>query len=1164
MGKFLKSIALFLCTTTVVWAAANRTLITNILRLEESGGSSAVLLQAPALSSDYSLTLPTSGGGSNEMLKSDGSGVLSWSLLTNSMVDPAAAIDYSKLNLTDAIINADIDSAAAIDYSKLDLANSIVDSDVAAAAAISYSKLDLADSIEDSDIATGAGIDASKLGGGSVSDTEFGYLDGVTSAIQTQVDAKLSKSGGVMTGALTLSGDADDPLEPVTKQQFDAGMNGISWKQSVRAATTAAGTLGTDFENGDTIDTVTVATGDRILIKNQATSAENGIYLVNPSGFPTRASDANDFSELNGAAVIVREGSANVDKGFQQLTDLSSFSGQSWVQNFGTGLYTADGQGIEVSGSTFALELNGPTLVKGGAGLSVNESALTLSNLGNILIVSKGGTGATSASDARTNLGAAASGANSDITSLSSLSVPLSIAQGGTGENTAANAINALVPSQSGNSGRFLKTNGALVSWADAGGGGGGSGGLSVITNGRATSDTSGWSDDANHTNTRLTSGSPADPTISTAFQFSASASTVESSTSGVYWPVSTMPSVLRSKKLKVEFYVTVPASDTWRLSVYDGTTRLALSTDASGATTLPAGFTGKYTTYVDTTTNASYSVNFTKTTHSGANHLVVTDVVFGDGTQPQGAVVEGPYTWTPTFTGLGTPTISEAKWSRVGTKMLGYLRVVSGTATGDAMTMTLPNSLTASITTTGIVGEGWRDNATASTRKRMVLRAASASNIISFSNDDYTWDVSPITNTQSGANLVGNTTVFTCNFIVEISEWAGSGTTNLAQNDVEYLANSDTGVTTNTLESNTVIGPDGVLIPSGTAGASFHKRVYFPTPQQNGDIIELQWAENSVPYSWSTIQSTEIGTGTSNFQYQGTTTYGIGIRAGAHTQNYVDVYFGQYQYASNASYGGAGSNWNGTLRWRVVKAKSGQAVGFGVADTTSSGLVPSGTYNRTSGAWTLGPSSGASQAHLIQGGDAVQGVRFNLLSNHATSGNTEFRMGRPSDHFFKIFTDGNGNGGGDVSLVAVKGTGSLNFYTGGEAAGNLNGAVSSTGAWTLGPTDSTFSATHTFNGRVASTGGSYSGVANATTFDLLSNTNIAASTCWLVHAWVTTASAGEYVTAFIHRPSSGLYFIRTLSSSGLSLGIGGSNQVQGTNNAGATRDIKWSAMRCG
>lgn len=91
------------------------------------------------------------------------------------------------------------------------------------------------------------------------------------------------------------------------------GLEGTSWKSAVRVATTAAGTLASSFANGQTVDGVTLATGDRILIKNQAAGAENGIYVVAASGAPARATDSNAGSELVGAGVVVTEGTANAD-----------------------------------------------------------------------------------------------------------------------------------------------------------------------------------------------------------------------------------------------------------------------------------------------------------------------------------------------------------------------------------------------------------------------------------------------------------------------------------------------------------------------------------------------------------------------------------------------------------------------------------------------------------------------------------------------------------------------------------------------------------------------------------------------------------------------------------------------------------------------------------
>src|SRR5688500_7583864 len=81
--------------------------------------------------------------------------------------------------------------------------------------------------------------------------------------------------------------------DAANKQYVDNALDGLRWKTPVRVATTANGTLATAFENGDTIDGVALVTGDRILIKDQTTQSENGIYVVAASGAPTRASDAD-------------------------------------------------------------------------------------------------------------------------------------------------------------------------------------------------------------------------------------------------------------------------------------------------------------------------------------------------------------------------------------------------------------------------------------------------------------------------------------------------------------------------------------------------------------------------------------------------------------------------------------------------------------------------------------------------------------------------------------------------------------------------------------------------------------------------------------------------------------------------------------------------------
>lgn len=113
--------------------------------------------------------------------------------------------------------------------------------------------------------------------------------------------------------------------------------------ESVRCATTANVTLASGFENGDVIDGVTLATGDRFLAKDQSTGSQNGIYTVNASGAPTRAYDLSADDPNFGFLVYVREGTTNGGKIFRS-TNTSEPTIGSTVLSFaevGTGAIPA-------------------------------------------------------------------------------------------------------------------------------------------------------------------------------------------------------------------------------------------------------------------------------------------------------------------------------------------------------------------------------------------------------------------------------------------------------------------------------------------------------------------------------------------------------------------------------------------------------------------------------------------------------------------------------------------------------------------------------------------------------------------------------------------------------------------------------------------------------
>lgn len=145
--------------------------------------------------------------------------------------------------------------------------------------------------------------------------------------------------------------------DAVTKGQLDNAIAGLHWKESVRVATTTDGTLASDFTNGDTVDGQSLTTGDRILIKNQASASENGIYVVKASGQPDRSSDMNTASEFAGSAVFIRQGTTNADSAWVCTNDAPPTVGSTAInfsQFSGAGQLTA-GAGITITGNTVSI-----------------------------------------------------------------------------------------------------------------------------------------------------------------------------------------------------------------------------------------------------------------------------------------------------------------------------------------------------------------------------------------------------------------------------------------------------------------------------------------------------------------------------------------------------------------------------------------------------------------------------------------------------------------------------------------------------------------------------------------------------------------------------------------------------------------------------------------
>ncbi|MFC3322151.1 DUF2793 domain-containing protein [Mesorhizobium cantuariense] len=150
----------------------------------------------------------------------------------------------------------------------------------------------------------GGGGAGDVVGPGSAVNSNIALFDTTT--------GKLLKDSGVAIstdGTLASNSDAKITTEKGVKTYIDGLALNLGKRGRVRVATTATITISTALNNGDSLDGVTLATGDLVLVKNQSAAEQNGIYVVGPS--PARSSEFDTYNEHPGSLMIVEEGTVN-------------------------------------------------------------------------------------------------------------------------------------------------------------------------------------------------------------------------------------------------------------------------------------------------------------------------------------------------------------------------------------------------------------------------------------------------------------------------------------------------------------------------------------------------------------------------------------------------------------------------------------------------------------------------------------------------------------------------------------------------------------------------------------------------------------------------------------------------------------------------------------
>ena len=269
--------------------------------------------------------------------------------------------------------------------------NAIVSAKIASGA-INSSSL-LGSSVVTSSVLANDSVVSAKIADGAIDSTAY-LANSVITAAKIDLSGTFDfSSGAVSVATPTASAHA------VTKAYADSLVQGVHWKESCIAASTA----NVDISSApSSVDGVNLTANSRVLLKDQSTASQNGIYVFSSAGAAmSRSDDANTAQELEGAAVFIRQGATHADQGFIVTTDNINLGTTAIVITQFTGLASITaGDGLQKSGSTISIDLSsnsglqftsGELEIKAGNGLELNSGSAQVKLNGSTLSVSGSG-----------------------------------------------------------------------------------------------------------------------------------------------------------------------------------------------------------------------------------------------------------------------------------------------------------------------------------------------------------------------------------------------------------------------------------------------------------------------------------------------------------------------------------------------------------------------------------------------------------------------------------------------------------------------------------------------------------------------------------------------------------------------------------------------------